>query len=84
MDRRRLVKIAAMLGAGLALIGAGLLLGIVLPDGSEEYYDSVGHRKEDPEAGLVIVGAILVVVAVVDAVIRIVRGPQSPGKRARD
>lgn len=73
-----------MRGTGLLLIGIGLRVRLVLSDGTEEYYDSVSHHREHPEAALVVVGVILVLVAVIDAAVRLVRGPQEPRRWAHD
>lgn len=87
VDRRRFTKIAVMFAVGLALAGVGLLLFLVVPD---DIRNDRSGRRRGPDSltevlgMLVFLGAVLMVVAVGDLVVRWVKGPQKPGKRARD
>ncbi|WP_207006375.1 hypothetical protein [Nocardioides aromaticivorans] len=87
VDRRRFTKIAVMFVVGLVLGGIALALFLLVPE-------DIRNERSGPTRGpdslsealgsVIVVGAVLMVVAVGDLVVRWVRGPQKPGKRARD
>lgn len=80
VDRRRFTRIAVLFGAGAALVLVGVLLSLVVPN----YTDGEYHRYEEPEGVPIAIGAILMIAAAGDLMARLVKGPQAPGKRARE
>lgn len=77
MNRRWRTKIGAFLAVGAGLVAVGLVLGLLPePDGY--------RRGRGAPAGMVLIGVVVIVATLGGVVLRIVRGPQAPGKRARD
>lgn len=79
VNRRWRTKVGVFLAVGAALVVAGLLLGL-LPEPDSHTY----RRGRDAHVGIVVVGVGVIVATLGAVVLRIVRGPQAPGKRARD
>lgn len=78
MNRRWRTKVGVFLAVGAGLVVAGLLLGL-LPEPRGRV------RRGDYADVMVVVAGVVVIVATLGAVVlRLVQGPQEPGKRARD
>lgn len=87
VDRRRSTKIAVFFGIGATSVVLGLLLSLVVAD-SVEFHDSGGYRRGGSWAAyfvlMVAFGVVMMLIAVGDLFVRWVKGPQKPGKRARN
>ncbi|NHA01840.1 hypothetical protein G5V59_25190 [Nocardioides sp. W3-2-3] len=77
VNRRWRTKVAVFLAVGAGLVVAGLLLGLLPEPGQYS-------RGRGAPAGIVVIGVVVIVATLGAVVLRLVQGPQEPGKRARD